>query len=323
MSEAYTETRQGIPIYGLRNEHVDVQVIPDLGAKIVSLRNRQTGREWMWTPPDRGDLFRNRTGEPFDRSTLIGADECIPTIAACTWQGRQLPDHGEAWSEAWSVDNDAFGNGSIVTYLRFPVSPLEMVRSLRLDGSSVRVHYRVTNLADEPTDYMWALHPLMAIEDSDRIVLPAEVQTVVTDSADGLPWSDRGVELAWPQPGNDVDLARMDLGREDACIKLFTQPLTTGRAALYNQASGDYLVFAFDATVTNTLGIWITRGGWNRYQHVALEPGNGAPDPLDRAVTDWQRFDRLQPGETRRWPLNLHLGTAAVAEDDAFLGQFD
>ncbi len=322
MTQGATEIRQGFTLYQLQNERVRIEICPELGAKIVGLTDLASGREWMWTPPDRGDLFRNRTGDPFQDSTIIGADECIPTIAPSHWQGRDLPDHGEAWSEAWSVDDDAFDRGAIVTYLRFPVSPLEMVRAVTLEGSTVRLRYRLTNLADEPTDYIWALHPLMNIHPGDRLLLPAEVKTLRTDAVDLPPWRGRGVVVEWPQPGHGLDLSRLDLGGEGRSMKLFTEPLKQGLAAIHNEESGDYLVFAFDAAINNTLGIWINRGGWNGYQHVALEPGNGAPDPLALAVQDWKRFTRLQPGETVRWDLDLHLGQQTVVDDEAFLAGF-
>ena len=44
--------QQGFEVYELNNEEVELAVVPELGAKIVSLKNRRTGREWMWHPPD-------------------------------------------------------------------------------------------------------------------------------------------------------------------------------------------------------------------------------------------------------------------------------
>lgn len=308
MVETFTRNVDGFTCYGLRNEAVEVVVVPELGAKLLSLRNRQSGREWMWTPPDGGALFRNRLGDLFDDSTKIGADECIPTIMPCRWQGRDLADHGEAWTEAWTLDEDAFAAGRIVTALQLPVSPLFFERSLLLNGATVQLDYRVTNLAADATDYLWAFHPLMAIHDGDRIVLPADLPTLILDSAEGLPWRERGLEIAWPNPSSAVALDRLDLGGEDRCIKLFSPPLKTGRAVIVNERTGDAVHFSFDAAQLNTLGIWINRGAWNGYHHVALEPGNGAPDPLDVAVRDWQRFARLDPGANHAWRVEMRLG---------------
>jgi len=60
--------------------------------------------------------------------------------------------------------------------------------------------------------------------------------------------------------------------------------LREGQAGLVNSATRDRLRFEWDTKVNNTLGLWLTRGGWNGYHHVVLEPINGAPDPLDVAA---------------------------------------
>ncbi len=91
-------TLQGFDVYHLGNEAVELAVVPELGARLVSLKDLRTGREWMWHPPGGLKLFRNRLGDDFSLSPLAGMDECPPTIAKCAWQGTELPDHGEVWS---------------------------------------------------------------------------------------------------------------------------------------------------------------------------------------------------------------------------------
>ncbi len=94
-------------------------------------------------------------------------------------------------------------------------------------------------------------------------------------------------------------------------VKLVTEPLKTGYAALWNERTGDCLAFEFDVKQIDTLGIWLTRGGWNGYHHVALEPTNGAPDALDIAVNEWKRFSSLPPGEMREWEFSI---TASIRD---------
>jgi hypothetical protein len=38
---------------------------------------------------------------------------------------------------------------------------------------------------------------------------------------------------------------------------------------------------------------------------LAVEPGIGAPDPLDVAVEQWQQFGLVQPDSTYRWRFTL------------------
>lgn len=124
--------QQGFETYWLNNGEVELAVVPDLGAKIISLKNLRTGREWMWHPSGGLKLFRNRPGGDFSQSPLVGADECLPTIAPCSRQGRELPDHGEVWSVPWEVDFGAAKNGIRKASVRLNISPFEFVRTLEL-----------------------------------------------------------------------------------------------------------------------------------------------------------------------------------------------
>ena len=90
----------GFELLVLRNSSLELAVAPALGAKIVSLKNLHTGPEWLWRPTSRLKLFRNQPGDDFSRSTLVGWDECLPTIAPCTWKNRAFPDqkNNMGWS---------------------------------------------------------------------------------------------------------------------------------------------------------------------------------------------------------------------------------
>lgn len=295
-----------LEVLSLANEHVRVDVIPEIGANISRLQDLKTGREWLWVP-DGSDGFRPRKeGTPFDEANLGGIDECIPTIAPCHWRGRDLPDHGEAWSERWETDELALARNEISTQVRLPISPLRFRRSVSLQGRHVSLHYGLENLSDQACEYLWAFHPNFAIARGDRIELPAGCTEFQTEVAMGCPLGPRGTHWRWPEPIKGIRLDRMDFGSYGpAAIKLFTTPLSTGYAAIRNDETGEMLKLLFDSSLHNTLGVWLTRGGWRGHHHLALEPTNGAPDGLDIAVTDWKRFAILGPRETRTWKLEI------------------
>src|SRR5690349_486482 len=71
---------QGFKAYQLTNELVRVAVVPELGARLISLKDLRTGREWLWHPTAELKLFRNELGHKFENSPLVGLDECLPTI---------------------------------------------------------------------------------------------------------------------------------------------------------------------------------------------------------------------------------------------------
>ena len=300
----------GIETIELANDAVQIAVMPGLGAKVISLVHRLTGREWMWKAPRSPQYVRLPTGAPFDQGPLAGGDECLPTMAPCRWRGLELTDHGEAWTEPWKLEEDELQRGRLVTRLRLPISPLCVQRVLAIEGALIRFDYGLENLSNEPFEYVWAFHPMMALEPGDQIILPGGCKCVRTDACfGGCPLGSRGDEWDWPRPAPAIDLSRLELGGEGRAVKLFTEPLAEGNAAIWNTNTGERLTFEFDTDEIDTLGIWINRGGFGGFHHVALEPTNGAPDPLDVAVRDWKRFGRLGANEVRQWSFRIRLST--------------
>ena len=255
---------QGFDVYVLNTEEVELAVVPELGARIISLRNLRTGREWMWHPSGGMKLFRNRPGDDFSRSPLVGVDECLPTIAPCSWQDRELPDHGEVWSAPWRVDSEAWKNGRLKTCIRLKVSPFEFERTIELAENEIRLGYRLTNGSAGNESFLWALHPLLQLQGGDRLELPASTRALLKGAA----WID-AVASAIP---------------ENRSAKVYAAPVSEGFAAIGNQTTGDRLEFEWDPAANDTLGLWLTRGGWHGHHHFALEPANAGADALTQAA---------------------------------------
>ena len=137
---------QGFDVHGLRNEVIEVALVPALGARIISLRHRVSGWEWMWGPSGGPKLFRNRPGDDFARSPLTGWDECLPTIAPCAWRGRAQRDHGEVWSVPWELDQVAFEHGVLKTSVVLALSPFRFERSIELRGDRLELVFRLVAL---------------------------------------------------------------------------------------------------------------------------------------------------------------------------------
>jgi len=302
VAETVRVQRDGFAAYGLRTDHLELLVIPELGASIVSLRSMRTEREWMWMRPDRAGLYTNLFGDAFEQSPLAGAVECIPTIAACTVSGRVMPDHGEAWSLAWNLDEPAFSQGTISTSVRLPVSGLELSRRIRLDGPVARLEYGVFNPSTQTVPYLWAFHPLLAVDGGDRIEVPASITQVrVTDSQGYAIPAPQGL-WNWPEALPGVRLDAIDPNRfSHSFAKLFADYSTCehGCAALCRGA--ERLEFRFDTKEISCVGLWITQGGWHGFTHVAIEPTTHASDSLD----DARRL--LAPMESHSWRFDLAL----------------
>jgi galactose mutarotase-like enzyme len=278
---------QGFDIFLLGNDGVEIAVVPELGARIISLRNLKTGREWLWRPAGGLKLFRNQPGDDFARSPLAGADECFPTIAPCRWQNRDLPDHGELWSAAWTFDAEAWRAGILRTQCRLNLSPFVFERSITLAENEVRLAYCLQNLSSSPERFLWAIHPLLRIKEGDHLELPAATRALF----DAQAWID------------DISSAAPD-GR---CAKVFASALTEGRARVVNQCGGDCLEFAWDAEQNNCLGLWLNRGGWHGHHHLAVEPTNADSDDLASAAQAG-RGGLVPARGSISWQLALRLG---------------
>jgi hypothetical protein len=287
MDNITTRQEQGFAVYVLRNQQVEIAVAPELGAKIISLKNLETGREWMWHPPGAMKLFRNSAGDDFADSPLVGADECLPTIAPCAWKGRDLPDHGEVWNTEWRVDKAAWECGILRTTAKLQVSPFEFERTIEISENEVRVNYQLNNLSDTEEEFLWALHPLIRLHAGDRMILPDSTRQLF----DGVAWN-ASVESAVPMGGH---------------VKVFARPLRDGMAAIVSVDGADRLEFEWDATENNTLGLWLTRGGWHGHHHFALEPTNSDDDALCVAAAR-KRCGVIPAHGSATWQLCFRVG---------------
>ena len=213
---AATRTEQGFSVFTLRTASLELSAVPELGTKIISLKNLRTNREWMSCRSGGMRLFRNRPGDDFATSTLVGWDECLPTIAPCTWKSRTLPDHGEVWSVPWEVDQESWRRGVLSTRVRLSVSPLVFQRTIELADREVQLRYALTNEGDERESFLWAMHPLLTIHDGDRFDLSPEVRDQLSTK-------------------NWIDSLTFD-NQTPACAKVFAGPLSQGRAGIVNPA---------------------------------------------------------------------------------------
>jgi hypothetical protein len=77
----------------------------------------------------------------------------------------------------------------------------------------------------------------------------------------------------WPRIPDGLPLHRLELpANTDGRAKTFAGPLREGRAAVINKLSGDRLTLEWNARHLPWLGIWLSRGGYQGWHHLALEP---------------------------------------------------
>ena len=296
----------------MQTDTLRIAVLPELGGKLASFRWLRGEVELLQAPLSpyaRRDLTMG-----FEQSDASGWDECLPSVAACqisTPNGRvTVPDHGDFWRLAWECRQE--GNTLHLSATGSSLA-LRFERTLLLEGDTLQVHYRVSNVGDAEVPYTWSAHPLFAVEPGDRILLPSSVEEVEVEGSAAGRLGGKGTRHPWPLTqscsGAAVDLSVAGAPEDGVGDKIFTPAPREGWAAIERLTQGLRIEVSFDPEKTPWLGLWLCYGGWPeggaaRQQCVAIEPCTAPADSLAEALeTRWAR--KLAPGQSAEWPMRI------------------
>ncbi len=264
----------------LNTDEIEVTVVPREGGRIASLRSLQSGLEFLTQArPDR-PVIEPSLEASFQRGPCAGAEECLPTIgpsADCT--GGPAPDHGDFWQIPWQVDSLVASRLEMhaIGFSR----PLRLERVIEVRDASLLLSYKVVNVGPEPLPFLYAWHPLFAVEAGDRVVLPSEVSDVTLAYSRDEASGPRGRDVTWPDLQNKRgprDLSVALAPHQETAEMIYTRRLHVGRCGLYRQHQGQGIIVSFDPSRLPYLGIWLCFGGWPvsgpepKQVAIALEP---------------------------------------------------
>ena len=291
----------------LCNEYVELTVAPQVGGRVVSLRDRKRGIAWLVS----GATERSKPDGPaadwssFERA---GWDECFPNLATGTADSHgPLSDHGELWSRVWDVVSH---EDQIELVAQSPRGDYTFRRVLRLVGNQVVADYDVYINSGPAYEFIWSMHPLLPGDADARALLPNGTETTVEHSS--LPGIIPGDRLAWGEPPPLLGGWRLGERPSDSlALKLFTDSGAASSATVARQ--GAALRFDFDRAELPHLGIWLNYGAWPASNdhgtgdvHLAVEPCTAGSDSLETAVANGTAVT-LEPGEHRAWSVTLTL----------------
>jgi galactose mutarotase-like enzyme len=297
MSIRHTQRKaSGFQIHTLANDTIALSIAPELGGRIVSLRDRISGREWLdgWSPASKRRIWHPTDPANFETGPGAGIDECLPTVLPCKINRKSLPDHGELWNQAPEFTVDPKAGFSCRWTLKS--LPLAFERRISLKENEIRFDYQLENRADRSTPFLWAWHPLFSWKPGDQIH-STEKTCLSPGGTETLPWPES-------QPGTDLSRALFPKGATPAA-KVFLGPLTKGRAEI-RAKNGARLSLTWPASLFPYAGIWITRGFWKGLHHWAIEPTNAPVDHLSD-VQEPSQVSLLAPREVRKWTLIIRL----------------
>jgi hypothetical protein len=312
--EPQTSLGQGARV--LESALIRAEVAPALGGKFLSLYSKRTSTEWL-LPSLRPHAEAKTTGG-FEEWDGGGFDECLPTVAAAG----TAPDHGEVWRYAW--EEKAAGNAVLLRTTALG-GAIAFERRARLEGASLVLDYAVDNLSDTKQSLIYSAHPLLRVEEGDRILLPVEAGELRVEASAGNRLGQRGDRIAWPWPKAGEDLSIVGPPDGLQADKFFAGPVKDGWCALVRPSLDEGLELTFTSDVLPYLGLWICRAAWPessaaKQYTVALEPTSSANDSLADAEKDGTAW-RLAPGERREWRLRFRLGTGQEIDARARRGQ--
>ncbi|MFC3800065.1 hypothetical protein [Cohnella sp. GCM10012308] len=303
-SLVYEAIYRGMPSVVLETDQIRAELIPGIGAKIVSLVYKPTKREWLIDAGTR-ELRRLTSASSFGEADLSGWDECFPTVSPCPGdeEGKlRLPDHGEVWPLAWAR---VVGADSVSCSASGIALPYRLSRTIVFEAAdTMRLNYFVENSGSDALPFLWVPHPQFIVPEPTRIMLPSAVREMLCvfggDSRQaGKRYRWTGESLVLPAQTGD--------GRK------FYVPgqLAEGWCGLVGESSGDWLRMDVNPQSVPYLGVWIDEGIVNDRNVIALEPSIGYYDSLDRAIANGTAAV-VQPGGSCEWSLRLRLGTGGI-----------
>jgi galactose mutarotase-like enzyme len=301
----------------LESDSIRTVVIPDMGAKLVSLFDKRNQLEWLVGPGDR-PFKKAAYGADFTGQDMSGWDEMFPTISACEYpapgekKGTALPDHGEVWPLSW--DYEPGRPGTLRLSVEGKALRYRLTRTVLFSATdSLQMVYELENLSQERMPYIWAAHPQFLCGDEAEIVLPPQVQAVCNTLPAEWGWGEPETRFKWPVAqnvkGQRVRIDRTGPASLNQARKFFVLPETPARwAGLIRNPAQDWLRLDWDAKPVPYLGLWVDEGRISHEAVAALEPTTGFYDSLAVA---WEKkqVTMIEPGERKSWTLSVHLGT--------------
>ena len=277
----------GREIWRLDNGRVRADVLAGFGGRIWTLEDLERGVQWIWRNP-KVALAVPSAEAAYDDCWAGGWEELFPNDAKGSFEGRDLPDHGEWWSRSWTADalEDTAERASVRLRLETRSVPASCEKIVALDAGAktLRVRYRVENRGKDPLKFMLKQHLAAAVRPGDKLELPggtvhrvdSEFSTLVKKS--GTPWS---ADFVLPQAGKDKEF-------------VYVADLPEGWAGI-RRPDGSSLRMSFDLKVFPHCWFFMDFGGWRGHYTVVVEPCTNWPKDLAEAAAAG-RCASLPPG---------------------------
>ena len=306
----------GLECLRLENEHLALDVLPERGGNLFRLIDKKLDRDVLWKAgrvvPTLAPLKGN-----FDDYWAGGWDEAFPGGSpSLNRYGEELPYMGEVWSTParWRVLQGGPEVVELALEVLTPITPARFQRriTIRRDDPRIEIAYTIEHLGGLPFDFIWGVHPSLAITEAHRFDLPAARGLVDADDVTGDLLGSPGQRYDWPiLNGEDLRVARgPDLGA--AGLHYLTE-LREGWVAATDTAARRGFGLCFDVERFPVVWLVLGYGGFRGFHQALLEPWTGYPTRLQDAVAAGNA-SVLGPGDrvTTTVTAVLYSGVSAV-----------
>lgn len=287
----------GFEVLVLENSRIRATVIPSLGGRVWELLDRVRGRQWIWHRED-VPLAVSPSGSSYDDVWAGGWEELFPNDAPTDFEGRELPDHGEWWTTAWTVAEATGGAEGVVRLVADTcIRKASCIKEYRLSGDTIQVSYRIESREPEAFHFLFKQHLAIAVTPSCELSLPGGRVSAV-DPAFGTLLPGPG-PFDWPLARSpdldDVDLSRVAARASAEREFVYVTELPESWCGVDDVSAGASIRMRFEQRRTPFLWLFLTYGGWRDCYTAVLEPCTNMPKDLAEAVRAGQSA-RLNPG---------------------------
>jgi len=293
----------------LENDRLRVTLLPDWGAKTISLVHRPSGYETLWQNPAPA-FAKTGYGASYGDGEFAGFDEMFPTISRCfyesaPWAGAEMPDHGEVWTIPWEA---TLGDRQAVFSVSGVRFPYRLYKTVSLDGETLTARYSALNCSRAPLDFIWAAHPLFNASEGMKFIVPATMREVI-NAVPGPTLGGYGLRYGFPEARRaDGSALRLDLvpARNSTGFQKywFAEKATEGWCVLHDPRRSLSIGLSWPVDTVPWLGMWLNEGGYGGQYNIAPEPATGAMDRVDFSKM-WGMGSVLAPGARVEWHLSI------------------
>jgi len=250
----------------------EVECLPEDGARISSLKYK--GYELLTTNPVNFIPPKKDYGE-YETRPVYGYDDCFPTVAACRYPNENIRcrDHGQLCWQSWNVETEV---GKLICSTRLTELSLDFERVLVFTEDKICWQFEVKNRSGKPIAFLHVMHPLMRLDEVDRVDVPA-FEYVVDEKNQSIPGCRDSQELN--------DLLRGIVPGSYSMLLFKGMKGDKTSITFKNQMS---LEVGFEHKLFPTFGIWWNNSGYPdeegiRRNECAFEPIPGFSSNLEES----------------------------------------